>query len=116
MRKFCIYSKRSFCFSSHSAGVGRTGTFLAVDYLLNQAAEENGVNVIGCLDVLRKQRTNMVQSLDQYIFIYETVMEALLCGQTTYPASSFGATWKDIHRADFKKQFEVGFSINTFYP
>ena len=80
-----------------------------MDYLLNQAAEENGVNVIGCLDVLRKQRTNMVQSLDQYIFIYETVMEALLCGQTTYPASSFGATWKGIHRAEFKKQFEVIF-------
>ena len=78
-----------------------------MDYLLNQAAEENGVNVIGCLDVLRKQRTNMVQSLDQYIFIYETVMEALLCGQTTYPASSFRVVWKDIHRAEFKKQFEV---------
>ena len=103
-------------FLFNSAGVGRTGTFLAVDYLLKQAAEENGVNVIGCLDVLRKQRTNMVQSLDQYIFIYETVMEALLCGQTTYLASSFGVTWKDIHRAEFKKQFEVGLSINAFYP
>ena len=81
-----------------------------MDYLLNQAAEENGVNVIGCLDVLRKQRTNMVQSLEQYIFIYETVMEALLCGQTTYPALSFANTWKCIHRAELKKQFEVMFN------
>ena len=90
-----------------SAGVGRTGTFLAVDYLLNQAAAENGVSVIRCVDELRKQRPNMVQSLDQYIFIYETVMEALLCGQTTYPASTFAVTWKGILREEFNKQFEV---------
>ena len=78
-----------------------------MDYLLNQAAEENGVNVIGCLDVLRKQRTNMVHSLDQYIFIYETVMEALLCGQTTYPTSSFSVTWRGIDKGEFIQQFEV---------
>ena len=97
-----------------SAGVGRTGTFLAVDYLLNQAEAENCVSVLRCLDELRKQRTNMVQSLDQYIFIYETVMEALLCGQTTYPASTFGATWKTIHRTEFNKQFEVLFYFFLF--
>ena len=90
-----------------SAGVGRTGTFLALDYLLNQAEAEDGVSVIRCVDELRKQRTNMVQSPEQYIFIYETVMEALLCGQTTYPASSFSITWKNIHRGEFNKQFEV---------
>ena len=49
----------------------------------------------------------MVQSLDQYVFIYETVMEALLCGQTTYPASTFGTTWRGIHKGEFMQQFEV---------
>ena len=96
--------------------MGRTGTFLAVDYLLNQAAAENAVNVINCVHELRKQRTNMVQSLDQYIFIYETVLEALLCGQTTYPASSFGATWKNINREEFNKQFEVNLTSCTVTP
>ena len=38
-------------------------------------------------------------------------MEALLCGQTTYPASTFAVTWKNIHRAELNKQFEVLFYV-----
>ena len=53
-----------------SAGVGRTGTYLAVEHLLQQAAAEDRVDVVGCIDNMRQQRVNMVQSLVGDIIIY----------------------------------------------
>ena len=50
----------TFC---HSAGVGRTGTFIALDWLLDQAKETQAVNVYQCVHDLREQRQSMIQSL-----------------------------------------------------
>lgn len=49
-----------FCF--RSAGIGRTGTFLALDYLMDQAQVEGYVNVFQCAQNLRHQRVNMIQN------------------------------------------------------
>ena len=42
--------------------MGRTGTFIALDYLLDQAKAENKVDVMACVYNLRKQRLNIVQT------------------------------------------------------
>ncbi|XP_025107111.1 receptor-type tyrosine-protein phosphatase alpha-like isoform X2 [Pomacea canaliculata] len=59
-----------------SAGVGRTGTFIALDILMDQALEEGEINVPQVVVELRKDRCNMVQAKDQYQFVYKAVLEA----------------------------------------
>ncbi|XP_077334481.1 receptor-type tyrosine-protein phosphatase kappa-like isoform X2 [Lithobates pipiens] len=68
-----------------SAGIGRTGTFLALDILLKRAREMKKVNVYNCVLELRKRRVKMVQEKEQYIFLYNVLLETLLCGSTSVP-------------------------------
>ncbi|KAM7165888.1 receptor-type tyrosine-protein phosphatase mu-like isoform 1-T1 [Macrochelys suwanniensis] len=65
-----------------SAGIGRTGTFIALDILLKMARAEGSVDVFRCVQRLREQRVSMVQTKEQYTFLYEVLLEGLLCGNT----------------------------------
>ena len=50
----------------YSAGVGRTGTFIAVDIALEQAFKEGVVDIAGIINRLREQRMQMVQTAVSY--------------------------------------------------
>ena len=52
-----------------SAGVGRTGTYIAIDYLIKQAELEDKVSIYKCIKDLRLQRMNMVQNKVEYGFV-----------------------------------------------
>ncbi|XP_023931632.1 receptor-type tyrosine-protein phosphatase T isoform X4 [Lingula anatina] len=65
-----------------SAGVGRSGTFIALDYLLDQAKVEGVVDIFNTVHLMRKQRVKMIQTLEQYIFLHDALLEALLSGNT----------------------------------
>ena len=43
-------------------GVGRTGSFIAIDIALAQAAKESVIDIAGIVFQMRKQRMKMVQS------------------------------------------------------
>ena len=45
-----------------SAGVGRTGTFIAIDTMRKMAAAEGKVDVLGYASHMRTRRTNMIQT------------------------------------------------------
>ncbi|XP_067677195.1 receptor-type tyrosine-protein phosphatase T-like isoform X2 [Haliotis asinina] len=60
-----------------SAGVGRTGTFLALGHLIEQSRYEGQACVFACVQGFRLQRMNMVNTVEQYILLYRALIEAL---------------------------------------
>ncbi|XP_048248466.1 cell death abnormality protein 1-like isoform X2 [Haliotis rufescens] len=60
-----------------SAGVGRTGTFIALDYLIAQAKAEGAVDVCECIVKLRHQRMDLIQTEAQYTYLHDALIEAL---------------------------------------
>ncbi|XP_052249615.1 receptor-type tyrosine-protein phosphatase T-like [Dreissena polymorpha] len=61
-----------------SAGVGRTGTFIAMDYLYDQGKETGNIDIPQCVTNLRAQRVNTVQTSSQYRFLYKLMVEMLV--------------------------------------
>jgi protein-tyrosine phosphatase len=84
-------SRRSLRIVHGSAGVGRTGTFIALDFLLElldigrltpRAADDSGSGqdseedlIKKTVDTLREQRMRMVENEVQYAFIYEVLRD-----------------------------------------
>uniref|UniRef100_A0A2K6GVR9 Protein tyrosine phosphatase receptor type O n=1 Tax=Propithecus coquereli TaxID=379532 RepID=A0A2K6GVR9_PROCO len=56
-----------------SAGVGRTGTFIALDRLLQHIRDHEFVDILGLVSEMRSYRMSMVQTEEQYIFIHQCV-------------------------------------------
>ncbi|NXG58025.1 PTPRV phosphatase, partial [Hemiprocne comata] len=61
-----------------SAGVGRTGTFIALDRLLQQMKQEKVVDTFGVVYTLRMNRYLMIQTLSQYIFLHSCILDKIL--------------------------------------
>ncbi|XP_038601297.1 receptor-type tyrosine-protein phosphatase C isoform X1 [Tachyglossus aculeatus] len=65
-----------------SAGVGRTGTYIGIDAMLEGLEAENQVDVYGYVVKLRRQRCLMVQVEAQYILIHQALVEYNQYGET----------------------------------
>lgn len=60
-----------------SAGVGRTGTFIAIDIMIQRIKKESKINIFDLVKQLRSQRMKMVQTCDQYVFLYTASLELI---------------------------------------
>ncbi|XP_060034530.1 receptor-type tyrosine-protein phosphatase V-like isoform X4 [Erinaceus europaeus] len=68
-----------------SAGVGRTGTFVALWRLLQQLEEEQAVDVFNAVYALRLHRPLMIQTPSQYIFLHSCLLTKILEGHPGAP-------------------------------
>ncbi|XP_064476701.1 receptor-type tyrosine-protein phosphatase kappa-like [Ornithodoros turicata] len=64
-----------------SGGIGRTGTFILVDSMMDQSEAEGQVNLMAQLRAVRQNRINLVESLDQYLFAHQALVE-ILCSKS----------------------------------
>ncbi|XP_048031318.1 receptor-type tyrosine-protein phosphatase H-like isoform X2 [Megalobrama amblycephala] len=60
-----------------SAGVGRTGTLIALDVLLQQLDREKAVGIAAFVQQMRFCRPLMVQTESQYVFLHQCIMDSL---------------------------------------
>ncbi|XP_072041054.1 receptor-type tyrosine-protein phosphatase F-like [Amphiura filiformis] len=87
-----------------SAGVGRTGTFITLDAALTMAEAEKKIDINGTVRKLRDDRINMVQTWQQYQFVYDAVQEALICGDTGILVTNLRQGFSDLHTPDKKSK------------
>ncbi|KAH9490839.1 hypothetical protein Btru_033529, partial [Bulinus truncatus] len=66
-----------------SAGVGRTGTFIALLNIMKQAKETGKMNFFKTVANLRQDRIFMVQTAEQYEFLHKAALAALQCVHST---------------------------------
>ncbi|KAM9831487.1 receptor-type tyrosine-protein phosphatase C [Neosynchiropus ocellatus] len=65
-----------------SAGVGRTGTYISIDAMMESLEAEGRADIFGFVVTLRKQRCLMVQVEGQYTLIHQALLEHTLFGDT----------------------------------
>ncbi|WAR06313.1 PTPRT-like protein [Mya arenaria] len=91
-----------------SAGVGRTGTFIALDYLFDQGKVDGKLNVPETVNLLREQRISMVQTKEQYLYLHEAITELLSpVGQIFTPENSLRLRSTATEESKLKKEFKV---------
>ena len=61
-----------------SAGVGRTGTYIAIDHELDHASDDGAIDVLQCVYNMRQNRVDMVQNI-----------VSCSCSETSLQRSSF---------------------------
>ena len=94
-------------------GISRTAVFMAVDSLLDQAKLEHSVNVFKYCQTMRHMRTNMIRTLKQYKFVYDTLFEALITNYNSV-GSNLKVNYRQLSKVNpitdksyFREQFEV---------
>lgn len=63
----------------HSAGVGRTGTLIALDILLQAINREQDIDIFGTVLNLRRDRKNMVQTEVNFLLNVLFIFVLLIC-------------------------------------
>ncbi|XP_078317014.1 receptor-type tyrosine-protein phosphatase epsilon-like [Crassostrea virginica] len=84
-----------------SAGVGRTGTFIALDALYKEGERTGDVDVPKYVETMRNSRMNMIQGEDQYSTLYMALLE------------SFRGYSKDIPVEKFLQEYQDHYSYNN---
>uniref|UniRef100_A0A3B3Q8F6 protein-tyrosine-phosphatase n=1 Tax=Paramormyrops kingsleyae TaxID=1676925 RepID=A0A3B3Q8F6_9TELE len=83
-----------------SAGVGRTGTYIGIDAMMEGLEAEGRMDIYGYVAQLRRQRCLMVQVEAQYILIHQALIEHTQFGDTEIPLSEMHCTLTTLRQRD----------------
>ncbi|XP_056003136.1 receptor-type tyrosine-protein phosphatase epsilon-like isoform X2 [Ostrea edulis] len=72
-----------------SAGIGRTGTFIALDVLFRHGSTHGRFNVVDYIKTMRKDRMSMIQNVDQYVFLHFALNESFKGNERLMDKASF---------------------------
>ncbi|OPL33933.1 hypothetical protein AM593_06966, partial [Mytilus galloprovincialis] len=84
-----------------SAGIGRTGTYIALDALLEEGRTTGFLDIFKFLKKMRYSRMNMIQTSNQYVFLHYALLEAFTMKDTKIRKDEFSEVWQSI-RTDHK--------------
>ena len=79
-----------------SAGVGRSACFIAIDAMLERLKYDSMIDIYGYVTMMRTQRNFMVQTDEQYIFIFDVLVEAIQHGDTEIASCDLAAAYKSL--------------------
>ncbi|XP_059351237.1 receptor-type tyrosine-protein phosphatase mu-like isoform X2 [Daphnia carinata] len=68
-------------------GGGRSGVFMAIDANMELVEEDGLIDIFGYMKKLRQARRGLVETLEQFKFIYDTLEESITCGWSWFPVS-----------------------------
>ena len=122
--KYCKTLRQEFPYSTTkpilvhcNTGVGRTGTYILIDAMLEIIERERKVDIYNYFQVLRRDRMQMVQTAEQYLFVHDAIHEFICCGDTTISLSKLKsklevllkkqANGKSQLRMEFEKQHQI---------
>nr|XP_022309665.1 receptor-type tyrosine-protein phosphatase gamma-like [Crassostrea virginica] len=88
-----------------SAGIGRTGTFIALDALFKEGKKTGKINVAKYVKIMRSCRMNMVQNYEQYMTIFTALNERLKASLQRQDLSTFADTVDSLLRSPQKKKW-----------
>ena len=83
-----------------SAGVGRSGTVIAIDFCLHQLKSEGIIDVRGYVSRMREQRNYMVQTAEQYTFIHYAILESVTYGDTSFALTDFKSLYEKLREVN----------------
>uniref|UniRef100_K1PK35 Receptor-type tyrosine-protein phosphatase U n=1 Tax=Magallana gigas TaxID=29159 RepID=K1PK35_MAGGI len=113
-----------------SSGVGRTGTYIALDALYREGEKTGKINVPMYVRTMRKDRMNMIHRDEQYKLLYHALMEAFggpsRCMATekfveAYQEQTCHANCRDVvqnisQSSEFESYLEMDSLISAQYP
>ncbi|XP_052761662.1 receptor-type tyrosine-protein phosphatase S-like [Mya arenaria] len=89
-----------------SAGIGRTGTYIALDILTKEGNSNKAVEIPGCIINMRQNRPNMVQTAEQYEFLHLALVHTLTFNCEQIPGKQFHDYMIETSKGDLIRQFK----------
>ncbi|XP_052764662.1 cell death abnormality protein 1-like [Mya arenaria] len=89
-----------------SAGIGRTGTYIALDILTKEGNSNKAIEIPGCIINMRQNRPNMVQTAEQYKFLHLALVHTLTLNSEQISRKQFQNYMIETNKDDLITQFK----------